>query len=194
MNVLKPPKSSANVIADHELLKVVADAVTNYKDRAEKFSKCSKSISAVGCDSSSSSSGSSKSVTESKQKVNKLPAQVEQIQSDLLKKDQTMAQLQSDMAELKNLVCQSLKMNNAAQSRLSQTHNSPAMMNHVQSQYPLNPYAPSFPNKQSQPKPRTYRKCTNCFQKKVPRCSHCFSCGLGDHMDRDCPNKKKSGF
>lgn len=38
------------------------------------------------------------------------------------------------------------------------------------------------------------RKCDYCYQNKKARCYHCFNCGSGDHLARDCDknlNKKK---
>lgn len=64
----------------------------------------------------------------------------------------------------------------------------------------LNPCAPVFAqypgannvNVNGQRVNPTVIKCENCMKGKVPRCTHCFLCGSGDHKYRQCQGK--TGF
>ena len=211
MNIRAEVRENCNAmqdkeIRDHQLMKIVAEAMGNEKLRAENFTQ-SKEVNSVethgarGGNERLGDTLSRQPAVKGKNKENLLPCQVDKQQQELTVLKGEVEELRGQNNEIKSLLIANNNLLKAAQVNAATA-------------VPLNPgyfpnvNAPTWPqvpqqqtgnqgsgnqgngnqngnlNKKKKGFPR---KCPNCHQNNVFRCTHCWDCGGTGHKRGECP-------
>ena len=183
-------------LPDHELMRVVAEAMGNEALRVGNFATTSE-VSLVEIKEGNETSQGRK---VGKQKENLLPNQVEKQKQEIQVLRKEVEELKGQNGEIKSLL--------VANNNLLKAHVNSAQVNMT----PLNPNAAVFnrggvpgtggggggfvqPQNQNQngqnftKKKGFPRKCANCHQNNVFRCTHCWECGGRGHKRGECPEE-----
>ena len=158
-------ESCKTSINDEDLLKLVAEAVSNEAERTEKLNlkKSSVDVSEI----------SEKSVS-SKEKHKDNP--FDKIEEMKISHQKEMSSVRAELLEIKNVLKSGLPSSNIDRN------NSTGFPNQFDRS--------AISSQRGQTRSRRNNRCRDCESKnKTGRCMHCFLCGSFDHMTRVCPNR-----
>ena len=197
-------------VDDSELVRIVAEAMANETERANKFA-LKKDVSQVGA-STAGEDEPTPAKKPNKNKENLLPAQFDQQKQDMQALRAEFNELKASNVELKSLLTANVNFLAAQNNppRSSATPSAPPYNPNAPPQNPgAQPYNPGAPpynpgappynagtppfNAGAPPRNNNWRvrKCSNCIQNNVPRCTHCWTCCDPDHKNPECPRRQQ---
>lgn len=189
-------------ISGSDLMKIVAEAMSNETLRAGNFS-ASKEVNLM--ESNSGGGGENECLRldaqrkVGKNKENLLPAQVDKQKQEINALKAEVTELRGQNTEIKSLLVANNNLLKAqAQAQVNATAANSTGFSFGALAHPAGVTPPALNGKNNIPgggarKPKNWpKKCPNCHQNNVFRCFHCWDCGANDHKkgDPNCPENQ----